>query len=475
MEFLFLINLFFSVLIVFFQRKNPATVWAWLLLMYFLPVLGFVLYLMFARDFRKEKRFRDKQIEGEINYAARKQKESLGKKEICLENSRMERFYKLIHYNLQEDPSVLTANNDVRLYNEGWQKFADLLEAIEKAETYIHLEYYIVHQGELWDRIKTALVQKANAGVEVRLLVDSIGCRRVQRREWEELRQMGIQVAEFFPALFGKFHLRMNYRNHRKIVVIDGRVGFVGGMNIGQEYLGEDEKFGRWRDLHIRIEGAAVTSLAVRFVLDWNYAAKENLFLKEHLFQLPEYRENGKEPMQIISSGPDSRRPKIQNNYLKLIHMAQKSIYIQTPYFIPDDAIKEALMVEVKSGVQVNIMIPCKPDHPFVYWATYSYIGELVEAGANCYVYEDGFLHAKCVSVDGLCCCLGTANMDIRSFSLNFEVNAVIYSEEIAGKLERRFQEDVLKCKKITNELYASRSMEIRVKEQVSRLLSPIL
>ena len=387
----------------------------------------------------------------------------------------MKRFQKLILYNLHEESAVLTDNNHIEIYYEGQEKFNALLHEIEMAEIYIHLEYYIIHQGELWDKIKDALIRKVCQGVEVRILMDSIGCRNMPEKEWDELREQGIEVAEFFPALFGKLHLRMNYRNHRKIAVIDVKVGFMGGMNIGQEYLGEDVRFGHWRDIHLRLEGAAVTSLAVRFVLDWNYAAKENLFTKERLFQIPRYDKAGNEPVQIIASGPDSKTAKIQNNYLKLIHMARKSIYIQTPYFIPDDSIREALKIAVKSGVQVNIMIPCKPDHPFVYWATYSYIGELVEAGADCYIYEDGFLHAKSVCVDGSCCCLGTANMDIRSFSLNFEVNAVIYSENIAKQLERQFKAAIGKSRYLTKEAYAARNWEIRVKEQISRLLSPIL
>ena len=265
----------------------------------------------------------------------------------------------------------------------------------------------------------------------------------MKNRDWERLEKEGIQVAEFFPALLGQLQLRVNYRNHRKIVVIDGRVGFVGGFNVGREYLGRDKKFGYWRDTHLCIEGAAVTSLAVRFVLDWNYAAKENLFLEDSLFEIPQYTRNGRDPVQIISSGPDSKTKMIHDNYLRLIHRAQDHVYIQTPYFIPDDSILDALKIAAKSGVDVRIMIPCKPDHPFVYWATYSYIGEMVAAGAKCYVYNNGFLHAKTLSIDGMVACVGTANMDFRSFGLNFEVNAVIYSERTVQRLERAFENDM--------------------------------
>ena len=257
--------------------------------------------------------------------------------------------------------------------------------------------------------------------------------------------------------------------------MIDGRIGFVGGFNIGREYQGQDEKFGYWRDTHLCIEGAAVTSLSVRFVLDWNYAARENLFLEDKLFQIPQYVRNGHDPVQIISSGPDSQTKTIHDNYLRLIHHAKEHVYIQTPYFIPDDSILDALKIASRSGVDVRIMIPCKPDHPFVYWATYSYIGDMVAAGAKCYVYNNGFLHAKTLSVDGMAACVGTANMDIRSFGLNFEVNAVIYSERTVQRLERAFENDMTKCTQVTRKVYDQRSLLVRVKEQFSRLLSPLL
>lgn len=474
-ENLFVINILFSLLIIFFQRREPSTVWAWLLLLYFIPVLGFVLYLILGQNFRKEKMFKMKEIEGEIKYAVRRQEESIFRKKLRLRDPELGRFKNLIVYNLNEAEAVLTDNNDVRVYTDGTEKFKALLNEMDHARNYIHLEYYIIRNDELWTEIEKVLVRKARQGVEVRVLFDSMGCRGMHKADWERLEKAGIQVAEFFPALLGKLQLRVNYRNHRKIVVIDGRIGFVGGFNIGREYLGKDRKFGYWRDTHICIEGSAVTSLAVRFVLDWNYAAKENLFLEDHLFEIPHYVRAGRDPVQIISSGPDSHSQEIRNNYLKMIHMAKKSVYLQTPYFIPDDAILNALKIAAKSGVDVRIMVPCKPDHPFVYWATTSYLGEMIEAGAKCYTYDAGFLHTKCVCVDGLVSCMGTANMDIRSFKLNFEVNAVIYSARTTRKLEEAFENDIPKCTLVTKKMYEKRSMLIRCKEQFCRLLSPVL
>ncbi len=475
MDHLYIINIVFSLLIIFFQRRNPTTVWAWLLLLYFIPVLGFVLYLILGQNFRRERMFKMKEIEGEIKYAVRRQEESIYRKKLRLRDPELDRFKRLILYNLNEAEAVLTDNNDIRIFTDGREKFRTLLSEMDHARNYIHVQYYIIKNDELWKEIEEVLVRKARQGVEVRVLFDSMGCRGMHHSDWVRLQKAGIRVAEFFPALLGKLQLRVNYRNHRKIVVIDGRIGFVGGFNVGREYIGKDKKFGYWRDTHVCIEGSAVTSLAVRFVLDWNYAARENLFLEDRLFEIPTYVRNGRDPVQIISSGPDSGSQEIRDNYLRLIHMARKNIYIQTPYFIPDDDIRDALEIAAKSGIDVRIMIPCKPDHPFVYWATYSYLGEMIEAGARCYTYDNGFLHAKCMCVDGLVTCMGTANMDIRSFSLNFEVNAVIYSARTTERLMDAFENDIAKSTLVTRKRYEQRDFVIRIKEQFCRLLSPVL
>lgn len=475
MDHLLIINVLLSLIIVFFERRSPQAVWTWLLLLYFIPIVGFILYLVIGQDFHKSRMFKAKEIEGELKYAVRKQEETIYRRQLRLANPELNRFRDLILYNLEAGQAVLTDNNDIRIYTDGKEKFHALIEEMKQAKKYIHLQYYIIRSDELWQQIEPVLIAKAHEGVEVRVLFDSMGCRTMHNRDWERLEREGVQVAEFFPAFLGQLQLRMNYRNHRKIVVIDGRIGFVGGFNVGREYLGLDSKFGYWRDTHLCIEGAAVTSLAVRFVLDWNYAAKENLFQRDSLFELPQYVRGGHDPVQIISSGPDSQTKTIHDNYLHLIHSAKDHVYIQTPYFIPDDSILDALKIASRAGIDVRIMIPCKPDHPFVYWATYSYIGDMVAAGAKCYVYNNGFLHAKTLSIDGMVACVGTANMDIRSFGLNFEVNATIYSERTVQKLERAFENDMNQCTYITRKIYEERSLVIRIKEQFSRLLSPLL
>lgn len=471
---LVIINMIFSVVVIFFQRKEPKSVWAWLLLLYFIPILGFIIYLLAGTDMHKRKMFKVKEIEDQLNATVRRQEDSIQTRQLERINPELKRYEDLIYYNLDSSNAVLTEDNAVTVYTDGNDKFERLLQDIKAAEEFIHLQYYIIREGPPFDAIVEALKEKAAAGVEVLILFDSMGCRSMKKKDWQELREAGIRTTEFFPALLGRLQLRMNYRNHRKIAIIDGKIGYVGGFNIGKEYLGMDPKFGYWRDTHLRIEGSAVFNLQMRFILDWNYAAKENLFIQPKYYVLLDDIK-GNVCMQIVSSGPDSSLQNIRNNYLRLIGKARKSIYIQTPYFIPDEAIMSALVVAAHAGIQVNIMIPCKPDHPFVYWATYSYIGDMVMAGANCYTYDDGFLHAKGMIVDDEVYCYGTANMDIRSFSLNFEVNAVVYDRIEAQKMVAVFREDLKKSTQITKDLYASRSLLIRLKEQVCRLLSPLL
>lgn len=499
MDHLLYINLFLSVVIVFFQRRDPKAVWTWLLALYFVPIFGFLLYLLLCQDYRKNKMFRVKEVEDRLRYSVRTLESAVVNRKIWLKDPGYQEYEKLVLYNMETSGAVLTGDNQVDIFTDGEEKFRDLAQELEQAKDYIHIQYYIIKNDELFQGLIPILKAKAAQGVNVRILYDGMGGRFMPNRVWNDLRATGVLVGEFFPAFLGRLQLRVNYRNHRKIVVIDGKVGYVGGFNIGREYISKDPKFGYWRDTHLKIRGSAVYSLQIRFALDWNYAVKENLFKQGRYFGLdavpshdPSVQGSGSQPnalsdilpddahkkaaqVQIISSGPDASNRQIRNNYLQLFHKAKKHIYIQTPYFVPDDAVLSALKMAAESGVDVRLMIPCKPDHPFVYWASYSYVGDLLAVGAKCYTYENGFLHAKGVMADGLVSCYGTANMDIRSFELNFEVNATIFDREITGGLEHAFLEDLKNCQEITKERYENRSLWVRMKEQCSRLLSPLL
>ena len=479
------VNLLLSVVIVFFQRRDPKAVWTWLLALYFIPGFGILLYLLFGQDFHKSKMFRIKNLEDKMRYSVESQEEMLRSfNHENLEDPLVRDYGDLIMYNLKTSGCVMTVYNELEIFTDGEAKFEDLRRSLRQARHFIHIQYYIIKNDELFDSIVPILIDRVRNGVEVRMLYDGMGGRFMPQKRWEQLEKAGVKVGVFFPALLGRLNLRINYRNHRKIVVIDGNIGYVGGFNIGREYISRDPKFGYWRDTHLRITGDAVVSLQIRFALDWNYATHENLFTNMAYFEpqdradLVRAMQTGEKRLlaiQIVASGPDTLDRQIRNNYLELFHKARKNIYIQTPYFVPDDAILSALKIAARSGVDVRLMIPCKPDHPFVYWATYSYAGDLLQAGARCYVYDNGFLHAKGVMVDGRVSCYGTANMDIRSFELNFEVNATIYDEEVTRELEEIFRNDLYHCREITPEVYEKRSLLIRVKEQGSRLLSPLL
>lgn len=469
------INFILAVIIVFFQRKDPKSVWTWLLFLYFIPIAGFIFYLLIGTDMHKQKMFRTKEIEDRLNHSIRKQEISIRNKEMDHQNAVLKHYEDLVLFNLNASGSILTYGNGVTIYTDGNEKFRSLLDDLDKAEKSIHMQYYIIRDDKLFGDICEVLKNKASEGVKVRVLYDAMGCRSVKKKLWEGLRKAGVRTAVFFPALLGPLHLRINYRNHRKIVVIDGKIGYTGGFNVGREYIGLSRRFGFWRDTHLKIEGEAVEALQVRFMLDWNYASRSDHMSMEHYLSDVRYTPKGECDIQIVTSGPDSGMQNIRDNYLRLITKAQKSIIIQTPYFIPDEAILSALLIAVNSGIEVCIMIPCMPDHPFVYWATYSYVGTLVMAGARCYTYENGFMHAKVMVVDQEVICCGTANMDIRSFALNFEVNATIYNKEKAVEMTDIFNEDVRQSTRISQNRYLSRPLWVRFKEQICRTLSPLL
>ncbi|MGA9286922.1 MAG: cardiolipin synthase, partial [Anaerobacillus sp.] len=379
----------------------------------------------------------------------------------------------LIYMHLVNDDAVLTQDNSIKVFTDGEKKFDALLKDIESAKDHIHFQYYIFQKDNLGKRIVEKLASKAREGVKVRLLYDEMGSRKTRKKFFKELIAAGGEVEVFFPSRIPYVNTRLNYRNHRKLVIIDGLTGYVGGFNVGDEYLGLNAKFGYWRDTHLRIEGSATLAMQTRFLLDWNHAARNKVGYEACYF--PIVSSPGKAGVQVVSSGPDSEWEQIKNGYIKLITSAKRTIFIQTPYFIPDASLLDALRIAALSGVDVRLMIPNKPDHPFVYWATYSYVGELLKAGVTMYIYQNGFIHAKTIAVDGEISSVGTANIDVRSFRLNFEVNAFIYDEEITRQLEQIFIEDMEKSNELTVGNYLERSMWIRFKESISRLLSPIL
>lgn len=473
---LYFINLIFAILIIFFERKKPESTWSWLFVLSFMPIVGFLLYLLIGQNLSKKKMFmlnteEDLALKGIL----REQLDNIYDPKHKILNRFSLQYKDIITMHISNSEAIYTPNNDLKIFSDGRAKFASLLQDIEGAKSHIHMLYYIFKDDAIGQAILDALTQKAKEGINVKLLIDGLGGRTIRQKSLNEFLNAGGELAFFFPSnkFIRKINTRINYRNHRKIVVIDGKIGYVGGFNVGDEYLGKNPKFGYWRDTHLRIMGQSVYGLQIRFLQDWSFVTKTYNYFEPYMF--PEINAVSTIPMQIVSSGPDSEWEQIKNGFLKFINAAETSIYIQTPYFVPDYSIMDALKVAILSGVEVNIMIPSFPDHPFVYWASYSYVGELLAIGAKCYCYNRGFLHAKTIVVDGKIASVGTANWDVRSFKLNFEVNAFIYDEKTALSLLHLFEADIQNSNSLTYEKYLARPLFIKFKESISRLLSPIL
>ena len=473
---LLILNTVLAIITVFREKRDISATWAWLLVLLLLPGIGFVFYLFIGKKLTREKIFDIKSQENiGMPELVQAQKEMLADDEELLSAKQAtENAKEMASLFLESDESILTKGNKVELFTDGAKKFDSLIEDISKAEHHIHMIYYIIHNDKIGNRILKALEERAAAGVDVLVIYDALGSRSLKPNFFKTLKKLGGKAEPFFGSKLPIINLRFNYRNHRKIVIIDGKIGYTGGFNVGDEYLGEYKKFGYWRDTHLKIQGNAVLALQSRFLMDWNAAVpKHKLEYEENYFPLIDKK--GHSNIQIVSSGPDTDLEQIKKGYIKMISMAKESVFIQTPYFVPDDSVLESIQIAVMSGIDVKIMIPNKPDHPFIYRATMYYAAAMVAVGAEVYIYDNGFLHAKTVVVDGDICSIGTANFDIRSFKLNFEVNAFIYDHQIAQQQQDFFYEDMKKSYLLTQELLDNQSKWLKFKQTFSRLFSPIL
>ena len=472
---LYFINFLLTVSLIFLERRNAQSVWAWVLVLFFIPFVGFMLYMLFGRTIYRQQIFKlDEEDKVGLEHLVSEQLEEIKKGRLTLSSPVAEKHKKLVHMLLYNNQSFVTSNNSVETYTNMNDKFDQMIKDIEAAEDHIHFQYYIFKLDGIGNRLYKALLKKQKEGVSVRILYDDIGSRSLSLKNFTDIKEHGGLVEAFFPSKLPLVNLRINNRNHRKIVVIDGRIGYIGGSNVGDEYIGLDPKMGAWRDTHLRIEGNAVKSLQLRFMLDWNsHDTRNNMKHEDRYF--PEIFSVGDITMQIASSGPDEDYQQIKYGYLKMINSAKKEIYIQSPYFIPDQSIMEALKITLLSGVKVKIMIPSFPDHPFVYWATYSNVATLMYMGAEVYMYQPGFLHQKVFVIDDEIVSIGTTNVDNRSFILNFEVNAFIYNTEEAIKSRKIFENDIQHCEIFTIEKYEARGNWIKLKEGLANLIEPIL
>lgn len=467
-------NIVAAIAAIILERRNPAASAAWVTVIFMLPVAGIVLFFLLSQNISARKLYKlsefeemkiDSSLENQINEIKN------GTYRFSTEEGKL--WQDMIHLNQLYGRAYYSQNNSVEFITDGRQMFDTMMQDIMSARETINIMFFIVKNDETGRQFIDALTQKAREGVEVRLLLDSMGSRQINDRVLRDFLDAGGKRAYFFPRKLNLVNFDFNYRNHRKLAVIDGIIGYTGGFNIAREYLGLKKKFGYWRDTHIRITGQSVQDINARFILDWRTASKEKIVLSEAFYS--GVISEGNTGIQIVSSGPDSVKEEVKRSLMKMITSAERSIYVQTPYFVPDDSILESLKMAAQCGVDVRVMIPCMPDHPLVYWATYSYAGELVKSGGRVFIYENGFLHSKTMVVDGEVGTVGSANFDRRSFSLNFESNAFIYDKKEAQTMERIFCEDLKECRELTISLYENRSRTIKVKEVAARLLSDLL
>lgn len=475
--FIIIANIIFALTVVFIERKNPTATIAWLMALFFLPVVGFILYLFIGQSFHRDRMFRvKKEYDEAMTNLIESQKKELFSHQIQQLHNVPDAYKRMMLMLMESNRALVTTDNVLRVFTDGNEKFKALLEAIRKAEDHIHLEYYILKDDEIGREVFAALTERAKAGVMVRFLGDGLGAAGPKKSFFSSYLESGGKLAFFFPSLLHIRHPRINYRNHRKIAVIDGKTGFIGGFNIGDDYLGRVPEWAPWRDTAVMVKGHAVFSMQIRFILDWNYAAKEDTIEFSSRY-FPELNASTEAPlpMQVVSGGPDTYWNPIKESYLKLISLATESVYIQTPYFIPDESIMDALRMAALSGIDVRIMMPSKPDHFFVYWAGYSYIEQLLDAGVRAYTYDHGFIHAKTIVVDETAASVGSANWDVRSFRLNFETNAIMYDHQVAQELKEKYLLDLQACTELTSDRFAALPLKIKIKKSVSRLFSPLL
>lgn len=459
-----------TILLVVWENGKPSRTLSWILILVFLPVLGIIAYVMVGGNLRKEKIFSLKgatdlkQINSWLNLFLDSWKEE--------SQTAFPEKSSLISLLTTNSKALLTENNEATILQNGRETFEALFQSIRIAKHHIHLQFYIIEDGTLLSELEDVLAFKVKEGVEVRLLFDSVGSWRLRSATLKRLRNQGIQCASFLPARFPRFGNRINYRNHRKIVVVDGITGFVGGLNFSDRYVDPISETEIWRDTHLKLVGDAVKGLQLVFLTDWFFASGEDCATAR---MFPDSLEKPTLPVQIVASGPDSRHPGIRQAYFAAITLAKDYFWIANPYLIPDESILTALKIAALSGVDVRIIIPEKSDSWLAHFSTQSYLEELMEAGVKIYLYQAGFIHSKTFLSDDLLLSIGTANWDQRSFDQNFEVNAFLYDAELATQLKTDFEADLADSRLLELELFRNRASWQRWLSAMARLLSPIL
>ncbi|MFD2550636.1 cardiolipin synthase [Bizionia sediminis] len=454
------------------KNINPTKTISYILVLVVFPFLGLLVYYFFGQEYRKNKIFNRKNILneqivkkiGEDYTLTAQQKQEL--------NAYLDEKIKLVELLKNNKSTPVTLRNDVYIIKNAKEKFELLFTDLKQATNHIHLEYYILKDDTIGTELINILCQKAKEGVKVRLSFDDVGSS-ISAKTKNKMTESGVHFFAFMPVLFPRFTGKMNYRNHRKIAIIDGKIGYLGGINISDNYVNYEQSNRYWRDTHVRIKGEALKPLQIHFLMTWDFVSNASCNITEQLF--PDTEIATKKAVQIAASGPDTDWANIMEAMFVAINTAEKYIYITTPYFIPNDEIVTSLQIAAKSGVDVRLLIPKQSDSWTAKHATNSYIMRLLEAKVKVYRYTKGFIHAKTMVVDDVFCTIGTANLDFRSFNINFEINALIYNKDTSKQLKALFLEDITNSQEIDIQAWQQRSKFTKIKESYCRLWSPSL
>jgi cardiolipin synthase len=465
-----------SAIFIILENRSPSSTFAWLFLFVTVPIFGVLVYMFVGRSwhaFALEQRLNRQEFGTGLSEPLEpllQQQEAIVAK--ISDKSSLHGKEKLLNLVRRNSSSLLTQHNDVEILQDAKMKYPRLLEDIKNAKHHIHLNYYIWTEDEFTLELKDALIEKAKAGVAVRCLYDASG-GSISWAYREDLKQAGAKIDAYLEyRKLNRIHT-INYRSHRKIAVIDGSIGYIGGLNLDKDQLDGGKYFDAWRDTHLRLTGEAVLALQASFITSWFNTTEERVVGPAYF---PDHPVEEFVPVQITMSGPDSQWQAIRQLYFYMIMAAKERVYLQSPFFIPDESILEALKAVALAGVEVKmICTPRGTTYSIPYWAANTYFKEVAAAGVEIYLYQAGYFHAKTLSIDGQFCTIGTANMDIRSFSLNYEANAVIYDPTVTQQLERDFDEDLKHCTRWTIDEYQSRSIFSRFRDSVCRLASPLL
>jgi cardiolipin synthase len=453
------------------ENRNPSTTMSWILLLALLPVVGLLFYFLFGQNYFNRRKYDKKALRDMEAYERIENEELRIHQDLSEFTTRQQQLLKLSQ-KLARSP--ISHSTETTVLTNGEQTFSTLIAELEKANHHIHMEYYIFRADDIGTRIQEILINKVKSGVVVRFMYDAVGSIQIPKPFLQKMEDAGVKLVAFGSgSKTNFFSSRVNFRNHRKIVVIDGNVGLIGGLNVGDEYLSRSKTYGFWRDTHMLVKGEAVRTLQIIFLRDWLYMTGEQFLEQEYMS--PTLSSGGDGIVQMIASGPDNERRVLRNLFFSMITSAEKSVWLATPYFIPNDDILTALRVAAIAGIDVRILFPAKPDKKLPFYASHSYFPGLLEAGVKIYEYEKGFIHSKLLIIDSEVATIGTANMDMRSLNLNFEVNALLVKTTSVQKMVTDFERDLLSTNQMNSEQMKSKKLWERILESAARLLSPLL